>query len=90
MTPSKRPARVTVKTRSGEAYTEEVERSGGGPDAPLSKEMIQNKFRSLAEPVIGNERSEAVINKVDTLEEIEDIRNLTRVLIPLVSLSQHV
>lgn len=90
MTPSKRPARVTVKTRSGKAYTEEVERSGGGPDAPLSKEMIQDKFRSLAESVIGNERSEAVIDKVDTLEQIEDIRNLTRLLIPSVSLSQHV
>jgi hypothetical protein len=62
-----------------------VERSGGGPDAPLSKEMIHNKFRLLAEPVIGNEQSEAVIDKVDTLGDIADIRDLTRRLIPPVS-----
>jgi len=85
VTPQKRPARVTVKTRHGEVYTEEVERSGGGPDAPLSKEMVLNKFRSLAEPVIGHEQSEAVIDKVGTLGDIADIRDFTRLLIPPVS-----
>jgi 2-methylcitrate dehydratase PrpD len=84
-TPQKRPARVTLKTRHGEVYTAEVERSGGGPDAPLSKEMVLNKFRSLAEPVIGHEQSEAVIDKVGVLGDIVDIRDLTRLLIPPVS-----
>jgi len=81
-TPQKRPARVTLKTRHGEVYTAEVERSGGGPDAPLSKEMVLNKFRSLAEPVIGHEQSEAVIDKVGIIGDIADIRDVTRLLIP--------
>ncbi len=85
VTPQKRPARVTLKTRHGKVYTAEVERSGGGPDAPLPKEMVLNKFRSLAEPVIGHEQSEAVIDKVGTLGDIADIRDFTRLLIPPVS-----
>lgn len=80
MTPHKRPARVTVKTRQGKVYTREVERSGGGPDAPLSNEEIQRKFRSLAEPVIGREQTEAVIDQAEALEEIVDIRDFTRLL----------
>jgi 2-methylcitrate dehydratase PrpD len=84
-TPQKRPARVTLKTRQGEVYTQEVERSGGGPDAPLSREMVLNKFRSLAEPVIGHKQSEAVIDKVGVLGDIADIRDITRLLIPPVS-----
>ena len=82
MTPAKRPARVTVKTKQGKVYTSEVERSGGGPDAPLSKEKIQEKFRSLTEPVIGREQTDAVIEKVETIEGVRDIRDLTRLLVP--------
>jgi 2-methylcitrate dehydratase PrpD len=80
MTPHKRPARVTVKTRQGKVYTREVERSGGGPDAPLSNEEIHRKFRSLAEPVIGREQTEAVIDQAETLEKIADIRDFTQLL----------
>jgi 2-methylcitrate dehydratase PrpD len=82
MTPAKRPARVTVKTKQGKVYTSEVERSGGGPDAPLSKEKIQEKFLSLAGPVIGKAQAGAVIEQVETLEGLEDIRDLTRLLVP--------
>jgi 2-methylcitrate dehydratase PrpD len=82
MTPAKRPARVTVKTKQGKVYTSEVERSGGGPDAPLSKEKIQEKFLSLAGPVIGKAQAGAVIEQVETLEGLEDIRDLTKLLVP--------
>jgi 2-methylcitrate dehydratase PrpD len=85
MTPAKRPARVTVKTRQGGVTTWEVEGSGGGPDDPLSKEKIQEKFRSMAEPVIGKGPTETVMDKVDRLEEMADIGDLTSLLIPPVS-----
>ena len=82
MTPAKRPARVIVKTKQGKVYTSEVERSGGGPEAPLSKEKIQGKFLSLAEPVIGKAQAGAVIEQVETLEGLKDIRDFTKLLIP--------
>jgi 2-methylcitrate dehydratase PrpD len=89
MTPAKRPARVIVKTGQGQVYTAQVEGSGGGPEAPLSMEKIQEKFRSLAEPVIGKDQADAVIEKVERLEGVKDIRDLTRLLMPSASRSSH-
>lgn len=85
VTPQERPAQVTVKTRQGKTYTYEVKRSGGGPGAPLPQDKINQKFRSLAEPVIGQEQAEALISKVEKLEATTDIRDITKLLIPPVS-----
>ncbi|MFH1124789.1 MAG: MmgE/PrpD family protein [Pseudomonadota bacterium] len=80
-TPMKRPARVIVHTRDGRTFQKEVERSGGGPDAPLPLGKIQGKFRSLADPVIGQERGAAALDLIPRLEEVPDIRELTRLLV---------
>jgi len=82
MTPAKRPARITVRTRSGKVYQWEVQGSSGGPDAPLPEETIHAKFRSLADPVLGSEQAAKVIEAVDHLEALVDIHDLTRLLIP--------
>jgi len=82
MTPSKRPASVTVRTKRGDTFHWEVERSGGGPDAPLSAEKVQEKFRSLADPVIGPEQATVVADIVANLHELSDIRELTALLMP--------
>jgi 2-methylcitrate dehydratase PrpD len=82
MTPAKRPARVMVRTKSGETLVNEVEGSSGGPDAPLSVATIQAKFRSLADPIIGPQKAAAVITMVDRFEDLTDIRTLTEILMP--------
>lgn len=82
MTPSKRPARVTVLTKKGNTFQWEVERSAGGPDAPWPKEKVRGKFRSLADPVIGSEQAGAVAEMVPRLHEVKDIREMTRLLMP--------
>lgn len=82
MTPVRRPARVTVRTKEGKLFQAEVERSSGGPDAPLSREMVVEKFRSLADPILGSRQAETVVDRVMHLEEEPDIRRLTRLLIP--------
>ncbi len=82
MTPAKRPARITVRTRSGRTFANEVEGSSGGPDAPLSVATIQAKFKSLADPLIGPQKAAAVIEMVDRFEDLTDIRTLTEILMP--------
>jgi 2-methylcitrate dehydratase PrpD len=82
MTPAKRPARITLRTQSGQTFVNEVEGSSGGPDAPLSSDTIQAKFKSLAEPLIGTQKADAVIQTIDHLEELADIRTLTKLLTP--------
>jgi len=82
MTPAKRPASVIVRTKKGGILSWEVERSAGGPDAPWPLEKVQEKFRSLADPVIGPEKALAVIDAVTELHELSDIREVTRLLVP--------
>ena len=82
LTPAKRPARITLRTKSGQTLVNEVEGSSGGPDAPLSNDTIQSKFRSMAEPLIGSKKAESAIETIDQLEELADIRSLTDLLMP--------
>ena len=82
MTPAKRPASVIVRTKKGGIFSWEVERSAGGPDAPWPLEKVQEKFRSLADPVIGPEKALSVIDAVTELHELSDIREVTRLLVP--------
>ena len=82
MTPAKRPARIIVKISEGKIFEAEVERSSGGPDAPLPREKVVDKFRSLADPILGAEKARIVVEKVMSLEKEPDIRDLTKFLTP--------
>ena len=80
MTPAKRPARMIVKVTEGKILQAEVERSSGGPEAPIPRERVIEKFRLLADPILGSERARAVVEKVMYLEKEPDIRGLTKLL----------
>jgi 2-methylcitrate dehydratase PrpD len=88
MTPAKRPARISLRTKSGQTIVNEVKGSSGGPDAPLSDETIQAKFKSLADPLIGAQRTATAIQTVDQLEELADICTFTELLMPENSISK--
>jgi 2-methylcitrate dehydratase PrpD len=77
-TPMKRPARVIVHTKDGRTFQKEVEGSKGGPDDPLPLERIQGKFRSIAEPVIGQRCTALAVRRMTHLEDLSDIRDLTK------------
>lgn len=62
--PQKRVAVVTFKTDSGE-YVERVDYPKGEPENPLSKEELENKFRSLAMyGGLTSEECDAVIGEI--------------------------
>jgi len=82
MTPAKRPARIIVQMKGEKVLQAEVERSNGGPDAPLPREKVVEKFRSLAGPVLGAEQAQMTVEKVMHLEKEHDIRELTKLLNP--------
>jgi len=44
----------------------------------LSTEAVNEKARRLMEPVLGSERSAAVIAQVSKIEDLRDVRELTR------------
>ncbi|MCH8918429.1 MAG: MmgE/PrpD family protein, partial [Proteobacteria bacterium] len=47
---------------------------------PMDTESVNAKARLLMEPVLGAERTEGVIQQVNTLEELDDVRELRRFL----------
>jgi hypothetical protein len=53
----------------------------GTKENPLNTEGVNAKVRDLMAPVLGAERSEAVIRRVNTLEEVRDARELVSLLV---------
>ena len=76
--PSRWPAWGEVETSDGRTLRAEVEFPKGDPENALSWEELKDKFRDLTRPVISPERQEAIIASVDSLETLEDVRELAR------------
>ena len=48
----------------------------GTKENPLDTESVNVKARLLMEPVLGAERTEGIIRRVNALEELDDVRDL--------------
>jgi 2-methylcitrate dehydratase PrpD len=75
------PATVVIDTARGRV---ERTRAGarGGPDDPMSAAEVEQKYRELAEPVLGPERAATVRALVEKLETLETVADLTAALTP--------
>ncbi|MFC6064033.1 MmgE/PrpD family protein [Streptomyces ochraceiscleroticus] len=75
-------ARVTVRLRNGRTLAAEVD--CGAPawsrDPTEQEERLRAKFRGLVAPVLGADAAAALIDLVDHLEDLDDIRALTKEL----------
>ena len=74
--PNRRSAIVTITTTSGEIYEHYAPTRKGDPDNPLNDHELEEKFRELAEPVIGVTSAEALRQHVWALEEVDDLSHL--------------
>lgn len=70
------PGRATVKTSDGRSWTHEVAIPKGERGNPMSTREIEEKFRALAGPVIGDERAASVIHEVEALDRRESLKDL--------------
>ncbi len=80
-----RPLRYTVKIdvelRDGTTYHTTETYPKGHPQNPFSRDELLWKFRSLAGKVIGDDRRlEAIIDAVENLEDLDNVRTLTDLL----------
>ncbi len=76
--PSQWPAWVEVETRDGRTLKSQIEYPKGDPENALSWDELKDKFRNLTQPVISPSRQEEIINAVDSLEALDDVRVLAR------------
>ena len=75
-----RSGRVEVTLRDGRTVSHFTRHPPGTKENPLGTEAVNAKARSLMEPVLGARRTEAIIERVNALEELDDIRELRPLL----------
>ena len=71
---------VTVTLRDGRSLTETTTVVRGDAAAPVERAELIAKFRALAAPILGEARTHAVVETVDRIDELKDIRDLTALL----------
>jgi 2-methylcitrate dehydratase PrpD len=67
---------VEVKLRDGRTVSHFTRHAPGTKENPLDTESVNAKARLLMEPVLGAERTEEIIRRVNALEELNDMREL--------------
>jgi 2-methylcitrate dehydratase PrpD len=80
--PQNNPAKVTIRLKSGASFSHETINCLGDPRNPLPKKDICDKFKILAAPIIGQNRSNDFLNRVMKIEHEDDIRALMALLRP--------
>ena len=71
-----RSGKVEVTLRDGRTVSHFTRHPPGTKENPLDTESVNAKARSLIAPVLGAERTEALIRRVNVLEEVDDVRSL--------------
>ena len=69
---------VEVVTKSGERYTAEVPYHKGHYKNPMTDAEVEAKFRSLAQDLLSPAQTDALLEKLWNLEQVEDIGEVLR------------
>ena len=75
-----RSGRVEVTLRDGRTVSHFTRHAPGTKENPLDTESVNAKARLLMAPVLGAERTEELIRRVNALEALDDVRELRRFL----------
>ena len=76
-----RSGAVEVTLRDGRRVTHFTRHAPGTRENPLDTEGVSAKVRDLMVPVIGSDRADAVIRRVNALEAVDDVRAFVRSLL---------
>ncbi len=73
-------ARVAVSLRDGRTFTESVIAHHGDHQDPASRQELLDKFTFLTREVLGAEGCRQVVEAVESLDTLDDVRELTKLL----------
>jgi 2-methylcitrate dehydratase PrpD len=71
---------VEVTLRDGRTVSHFTRHAPGTKENPLDSEGVNAKVRDLMAPVLGRERTDALIRRVHAIEEVQDVRELRPLL----------
>ncbi|MBI4203847.1 MAG: MmgE/PrpD family protein [Betaproteobacteria bacterium] len=74
------PGIVTVHMKNGKSYRKRVDHFPGDPRRPMTDAQAEHKFRSQAVPYLTADQINRVIDSVWSLEKLDDVGQLTRLL----------
>jgi 2-methylcitrate dehydratase len=78
--PKGRGAGIEIVFADGQSLRGTVEVPEGDAERPLSRSSLERKFMNFAVPVVSKAGAERVVSMVDGLEDLKDVRDLTRLL----------
>ena len=67
---------VEVTLRNGQTVSHFTRHAPGTKENPMTTERVNEKARSLMTPVLGAERTEEVVRRINALGELNDVREL--------------
>ena len=76
-----RSANVEVRLRDGRTVNHFTRHAPGTKENPLDSAGVAAKARTLIAPVLGDQRCEQVIARINTLERLATVRDLVRLLV---------
>jgi len=74
------PGRVTMSFIDGQSYSEEVIIPKGESGNPMTADEVEEKFLSLAAPVLGNNKAVAIKDEVQSLDACDSLDGLLAAL----------
>ena len=75
-----RSGRVEVTLANGRTLERFVRHAPGTPENPLDDAGVNGKARGLMEPVLGAAKTDALIRRVNALDDVADVRELRTLL----------
>jgi 2-methylcitrate dehydratase PrpD len=80
--PGRLGAHVRIIGRDGRTRESRIDDPRGTAEQPLTAEALDEKFRSLAEPLLGAGGTDELAVAAETIEELSSIESFTRLLRP--------
>ena len=76
-----RPCKLTIRLRDGRSFSRQIDYAKGSREAPMSDEELKQKFIDCAREALDDSTIERIIEYVEHLETLEDIRPVCQLLI---------
>ena len=75
--PTKWPSRVEILMKDGKNYHKRVDVPRGTAEQPMTRQEVQEKFRTLAEPILGKTNADSLIERVENMEHVPDVSEIS-------------
>jgi len=78
--PERYANKVEVILKNGKRFETRVDFAKGSSENPMSFGQVTEKFESLASKVVAKDRIDTIVEYVERIEKVDDIRKFTRLL----------